>query len=99
MHIVILKRGPQMQTQAFKIETNVPIPTVGGRASNVWSAIRALLAAPVGASVFFPDSAAKDITRVARDACNRVGGAGWAKTRSEETGIRVWKIAEPKARA
>jgi hypothetical protein len=84
---------------AFVIETGVPRSSKGSRgqhAGPITAALRNLLAAPLGASVFIPAKRARDIGPYVTSADSTV--KGWAESRSVEGGVRVWKIAEPKPR-
>ena len=82
---------------AFVIETGVPIPaSKRGRPHGcgpVTNALRALMTADIGASVFLPGVRQSNVGGRIRFAGN--SATGWASSRNEGNGVRVWKIAEP----
>jgi hypothetical protein len=66
----------------YQIETNVEIPRLRTKGSR--GIIRKLAVAPIGASVFFPNSTRNSIISAAFQTFGKVEG-----------GFRIWKIAEP----
>ncbi len=79
------------ETESFVITQDIPVPRFGGgRSKGITEALRALVTAPIGSSVFV--SANKN-TAAAR--AHTVAGAGWAVARTEGDGARVWKVADP----
>jgi hypothetical protein len=79
------------------IDFDVPIPSTGrGSASTITARLRKLLKCPIGASVFFPATEAKNHT--IRQLMQNIGGPGVflcrTVTEHEVLGARVWKIAE-----
>ena len=79
---------------AFVIESGVPMPNggrSGARAGPITEALRTLSRSKVGDSVFIPDKRPRDMGCYVASAA----GKGWALSRSEGNGVRVWKVAEP----
>jgi hypothetical protein len=77
----------------FAIETHVPPPAQHGATKHgaLSDALRALAAAPVGASIYFPPG--MDMNTV-RPIATRIIGKGCFATRKEGDGYRVWKTGE-----
>ena len=78
-------------SMASRIRTDIPLPPTTGRGkrSGVSASMRALHAAPVGASLFFPNAKPAALYQAA----NKVG-SGWYTMRKEDEdgvpGYRVW---------
>lgn len=68
------------------IEYGVPLPEPRG---SLVGRLRALKAAKVGASIFFPE---KDASVRSLHATIQRIGPGWAACRKVEGGIRVWRV-------
>lgn len=81
-------KGRPRKSPEFTIEKGVPIPR---KHSAVYDAITALSRADVGDSMLFPS----DVSRGAINAAMRQVGRGWATSRTDGTGVRVWKVREP----
>jgi hypothetical protein len=79
----------------FQVEKGIPLPQKPSKGST--AAMRALMAADVGDSIWLPLGANPWTTARAIS-----GDVGWIKvsrrTRDGEKGQRVWKIAEPPPR-
>lgn len=88
--------------QAFQIEVGVPLPPSRrgkhghGRVGPIVRVLRQLITAPVGASVLIQGKSNKQIGSYIKATDQTV--IGWASVRNVDGGVRVWKIAEPKAR-
>jgi hypothetical protein len=81
-----------MASEAFQIETNIPLPE--GRqthSSAVVSALRALLASKSGASVFIPQMRSAAISNIARSYGLGSMKAIGLTARAVDGGSRVWK--------
>lgn len=81
-----------MTTPAVQLQYDVPLPSRRRSPSGAMDFLRALAAAPIGASF---TTKTKDHTL--RGLAHRLGGGGWISVRKDGDGIRVWKVAEPKA--
>jgi hypothetical protein len=84
---------------SIKIDTHIPPPT-GATRSEAGEALRALMAAPLNASVFIRkeafDGCASPANHVTTTAKRIGGGVKWTTVRSGREGVRVWKTDEPK---
>lgn len=82
-----------------RIEMGVPMPARKNAEGPVRSALRSLLSAPVGSSVFFPHERVKSKAKYFT-VIKRLGGAPLLTlrvvTENGVEGVRIWKIAEPK---
>ena len=73
----------------IKIEKGIAMRPI--RTGPMTETIRMLMRSEVGDSVYIPHQIGKSVSTRAR----QVGGPGWCVTRSDASGTRVWKIAEP----
>lgn len=84
--------------EAFAIETGIPLPEskYGAKSPGpVTASLRKLSQSAIGASVVIPGIAQNRLGPYLQSAA----GMGWYATRKVDGGTRVWKVAEPKAKA